>query len=45
MIGVEPWQDFETAITAQQRHATYAVEALDADGKSLARSQSVPLNS
>lgn len=43
MIGVEPWQDFETSISAQQRYATYAVEALDAGGKSLARSQSVPL--
>lgn len=43
VLGVEPWQDFETAIAVHESAATYAVEALDAGGKTLARSAPVPL--
>jgi Arylsulfotransferase (ASST) len=42
-LAVAPWQDFETDIAVNQVVTTYAVEALDALGRALARSSPAPL--
>ena len=44
-LGVQPWDDFETAVRIDQAPSLVAVEALDAGGATLARSMPVAVTS